>query len=154
MTLEQIPNEVYKIINDAQATISNIAPGVFIEVRTNRRKPISLNEIISLVYREFKFPRNDGSRSPTYLIPRQLIMYVLKSHKACTLKEMGKVFGGRDHSTVVNGIQRAKDYIDVNSNGCRELYHQIDGYIHHILQVNTRIAIREMDEIINHSTKV
>lgn len=38
--------------------------------------------------------------------PRQILMYILRTELQLSLEEVGRIVGGRDHSTVLHGVQR------------------------------------------------
>lgn len=54
------------------------------------------------------------SRRSEYVQARHLAMYLCKEHARCTLKHIGEHFGGRDHSTVVYGVQRIEDQMSID----------------------------------------
>jgi len=39
-------------------------------------------------------------------LPRQVVMYLLRKELRLSLKEVGRVLGGRDHSTVLHGQEK------------------------------------------------
>lgn len=45
---------------------------------------------------------------------RNLTMYFVKHINKLTLKEVGKLFGGRDHSTIINNIQQYENNCEFN----------------------------------------
>jgi len=77
------------------------------------RFPGSKKEIIILIICEwFDVPReqlNKRSRLRKYVIPRQICMYFLKQYTTMSLKEIGVVFGGRDHATAIHSIKTIKE---------------------------------------------
>ena len=52
------------------------------------------------------------SREGKFVGPRQMIMAALCYYKGFTLTEIGKWFGGRDHTTVIHSKAVVKDYCD------------------------------------------
>jgi len=48
-------------------------------------------------------------RTKTLTVPRQIAMHLTRDILALQLVEIGKAFGGRDHSTVIHSLQRASD---------------------------------------------
>lgn len=58
--------------------------------------------------------KSDSRRS--YLVRiRQMLMYFCKTELDMTLKEIGKLMGGRDHSTVIHGVNKFKDIISLKT---------------------------------------
>lgn len=41
--------------------------------------------------------------------PRQIIMYLLFSYTSLSLREIGEIFGGYDHATVINSREKIKN---------------------------------------------
>jgi chromosomal replication initiator protein len=54
------------------------------------------------------------TRTKTLTIPRQIAMYLLRELLNMQLIEIGRVFGGRDHSTVIHSLNRAQQLITTN----------------------------------------
>lgn len=51
-------------------------------------------------------------RGRTVVEPRQIIMYLLNKHTSLSLKEIGRRYGGRDHSTVIHSCETVMNRID------------------------------------------
>ncbi len=43
--------------------------------------------------------------------PRQIAMYLAKKMTACSLPEIGRQFGGRDHTTVMHAVRKVEDLL-------------------------------------------
>lgn len=54
------------------------------------------------------------SRKRMYAEPRQIIMYFLRNKFGLYLKEIGELFGNRDHSTVFYSIGLVEEFIQVD----------------------------------------
>ena len=48
-------------------------------------------------------------RSRSVARPRQIAMYLAKSITSRSLPEIGRKFGGRDHTTVMHGVKRIEE---------------------------------------------
>ena len=48
-------------------------------------------------------------RLRTYARPRQIAMYLAKYLTSRSLPEIGRRFGGRDHTTVMHGVKRIEE---------------------------------------------
>ena len=48
--------------------------------------------------------------------PRQIVMYLCRNMTEVTLKNIGAYLGGRDHTTVMNGINKIEEAINDNKN--------------------------------------
>ena len=54
-------------------------------------------------------------RTKDLTVPRQIAMYLIKEIFGLSLVEIGKMFGGRDHSTVIHSIAKVEDDLKTNS---------------------------------------
>jgi chromosomal replication initiator protein len=48
-------------------------------------------------------------RTKDLTVPRQVAMYLIKETLGTSLVEIGKAFGGRDHSTVIHSISKVEE---------------------------------------------
>ena len=61
--------------------------------------------------------------------PRQLAMYIAKSMTTRSLPEIGRAFGGRDHTTVLYACQRIAELIESDADlklDCENLTNMIN----------------------------
>lgn len=85
--------------------------------RTNGEKRIRIEDILKFVSRHYNVTRTDilsARRTRTIVRPRQIAMYLAKTMTPRSLPEIGRRFGGRDHTTVLHAVrkiegERAKD---------------------------------------------
>jgi chromosomal replication initiator protein len=76
---------------------------------------LSLHDIQKLTAQYFDISLSDlisNKKGRRFSYPRQIAMYLSRKLTAFSLKEIGKAFGNKDHSTViyaVNRVQRVKD---------------------------------------------
>ncbi len=54
------------------------------------------------------------TRNSSYVYFRQLCMYFIRQKTKISLKEIGKRFGGRDHTTVVHAANRISNFLYIN----------------------------------------
>jgi chromosomal replication initiator protein len=47
--------------------------------------------------------------------PRQVAMYLLREHNHCALAEIGRMLGGRDHTTILHGYEKIAAEVTINS---------------------------------------
>lgn len=79
--------------------------------------PIKLREITTenikeIVAKQFNVSINDLNgkrRTQNIVIARQVAMYICRKHTARSFPEIGAIFGGRDHSTVIHAIRTISD---------------------------------------------
>jgi len=60
-------------------------------------------------------------RTKDLTVPRQVAMYLIKEVLDTSLVQIGEVFGGRDHSTVIHSIRKTKQDMEVDSAFRREV---------------------------------
>ncbi|HEX6924007.1 MAG TPA: chromosomal replication initiator protein DnaA [Longimicrobiaceae bacterium] len=53
-------------------------------------------------------------RTKTLTVPRQVAMYLIKELFDLSLVEIGRLFGGRDHSTVIHSITKVEEELQTN----------------------------------------
>jgi chromosomal replication initiator protein len=51
-------------------------------------------------------------RSRAIALPRQIAMYLCRKHTGASYPEIGKAFGGKDHSTAINAYNRIRDRLE------------------------------------------
>lgn len=76
-----------------------------------RQRRVALVEIQRRVAEHFGLPQRimtDESRCHQHSRPRQVAMYLARMFTANSLPEIGRRFGGRDHTTVIHGLNRIK----------------------------------------------
>lgn len=74
------------------------------------------------------------SRTKPQVTARQSAMYLIKKNLGKSLVEIGSVFGGRDHTTVINALRRIEDQLTKNSD-LRKDIEDIQARIHNITGV-------------------
>ncbi|UOF00397.1 chromosomal replication initiator protein DnaA [Bdellovibrio reynosensis] len=73
---------------------------------------ISVEEIMKLVADHFKVKVLDlksSTRAKPIVVPRQIAMYLIKKFLDKSLVDIGKAFGGKDHTTVMNALERVRN---------------------------------------------
>lgn len=55
------------------------------------------------------------SRSKDIARPRQIAMYLCKTMTDIQLESIGSMLGGRDHSTIIHGIQKISEEYESNA---------------------------------------
>lgn len=83
--------------------------GKGIEAEERSAPKATAAETISIVSRYFSVPRKDllgESRTKRLALPRQILMYLLRTHLRLSLEEVGRLVGGRDHTTVMHAVEK------------------------------------------------
>jgi chromosomal replication initiator protein len=81
-------------------------------------KEITVENIQKLVADHLKIPVETlfgKTRKRSIVIARQLSMYLAKTMTDKSLKNIGEVFGGRDHSTVIYSIKTVQDLMETDT---------------------------------------
>lgn len=107
-----------------------------IENLTKTEKPEKM-EHIKLTIKAIKpiYPKFDYShtqiryRGQSVLVPRQISMYLLHKFTKLSLKQIGLMHGGRDHSTVINAIRAIEDYRDTDRKFATDLHKIENNYL-------------------------
>jgi chromosomal replication initiator protein len=82
-----------------------------------RRRQLTPDRVIDTVIDYYRVSREEISgkgRRRDIVVPRQVAMYLIRSETGSSLVEIGNSLGGRDHSTVVHGIEKVERQIDTD----------------------------------------
>ena len=96
------------------------------------QRRVTIDEIQKLVSRHFELKPLDlvsARRARAVARPRQIAMYLAKRLTTRSLPEIGRKFGGRDHSTVIHAVRRIEELRDVDRD--------VDGAV--------RVLLRELE---------
>lgn len=67
------------------------------------------NEVVSAVSKYFSLGKRSlmgSSRARPVARPRQILMYLLRTELSLPLEEVGRIVGGRDHTTVIHAVEK------------------------------------------------
>jgi chromosomal replication initiator protein len=81
-------------------------------IRTNDSRRVRIEDIQKVVARQFNVSKNDllsNRRTRVIVRPRQIAMYLAKIMTPRSLPEIGRRFGGRDHTTVLHAVRKIED---------------------------------------------
>lgn len=77
-----------------------------------RHAQVSVDDVMTLITTEFAITAREltgKSRTQTVSLPRQIAMFLLREHTECSLEDVGRIFGNRDHTTVLYGVNKICD---------------------------------------------
>ncbi len=80
--------------------------------RRNHITPSQVIEIVSKFYNISVPEIVSASRSRELVQPRQVAMYLIRQETDASLPEIGALLGGRDHTTVIHGVERIKERLE------------------------------------------
>jgi chromosomal replication initiator protein len=78
-------------------------------VRSKEPKRVKIDDILRVIAKHYGVQRGDllsSRRNQSIVRPRQIGMYLAKSMTSRSLPEIGRRFGGRDHTTVLHAIRK------------------------------------------------
>ncbi len=77
-----------------------------------RRAQVSSDEVMSLITSEFAITAREligKSRTQAVSMPRQIAMFLVREHTDSSLEDIGKIFGNRDHTTVIYAVNKVRE---------------------------------------------
>jgi chromosomal replication initiator protein len=93
-------------------------------VRPQEPKRIKIEDIQRTVARHFNVNRSDmlsSRRTANVVRPRQIAMYLAKTLTLRSLPEIGRRFGGRDHTTVLHAVRKIESLAGTDQTLAEEL---------------------------------
>jgi chromosomal replication initiator protein len=85
---------------------------------------VKIEDILKVIGRHYNVPRADllsARRARAVVVPRQIGMYLAKKLTPRSLPEIGRRFGGRDHSTVLHAVRKIEDLLRTDDRLAREV---------------------------------
>lgn len=114
-----------KIINTSEITIELAEDALKDIVYPDKNKEVTPNLIIEIVAEHFGVNAEDitsKKRNSEFVLPRQVVMYLLRNMFDISLSNVGKLLGKKDHTTIIHGIKKIEEELPVNE----ELKNNID----------------------------
>ena len=93
-------------------------------IRSGDHKRVRIEDIQRVVARQFNVARNDllsNRRTQQIVRPRQIAMYLSKVMTPRSLPEIGRRFGGRDHTTVLHAVRKIEDLMSEDHKLAQEI---------------------------------
>jgi chromosomal replication initiator protein len=84
-------------------------------IRPQEPKRVKIEDIQRTVARQYNVSRADllsSRRTANVVRPRQIAMYLAKTLTLRSLPEIGRRFGGRDHTTVLHAVRKIEGLVD------------------------------------------
>lgn len=124
--LEGAFNRVMAYQQFSQAAVTlDLAAMVLREMQGNADSSrVKIEDILKVVGRHYNVARTDllsPRRARSVVVPRQIGMYLAKKMTSRSLPEIGRRFGGRDHSTVLHAVRKIEDLIKADDKLAREI---------------------------------
>jgi chromosomal replication initiator protein len=96
-------------LNKLPITIEQAAESIRDLVSDTHTRPVMIEDILRAVSSHYNVTRQDllsARRHKSVVFPRQIGMYLAKTLTARSLPEIGRKFGGRDHTTVLHAVRK------------------------------------------------
>ncbi|MGH6768653.1 MAG: chromosomal replication initiator protein DnaA [Xanthobacteraceae bacterium] len=93
-------------------------------IRPQEPKRIKIEEIQRIVARQYNVSRADllsSRRTANVVRPRQVAMYLAKTLTLRSLPEIGRRFGGRDHTTVLHAVRKIENLVNNDTTLAEEI---------------------------------
>ena len=118
--LEGVFNKIVAMasLTNSEITMS-LAERAVGDLQRSADKVITIDYVQYAVANYFNLDQNDFKiqrKTSDIAFPRQIAMYLCKQLTGLSLKEIGKEFGGKDHSTVIYAIKKVEDEMKLNPN--------------------------------------
>ncbi|KAF2989510.1 chromosomal replication initiator protein DnaA [Methylocystis sp. MJC1] len=101
-------------LNGAPLTVETAETAIRDLVRTQEPKRVKIDDIQKLVASHYNISRSDilsSRRTANVVRPRQIAMYLSKVLTLRSLPEIGRRFGGRDHTTVLHAVRKIEELV-------------------------------------------
>jgi chromosomal replication initiator protein len=111
-------------LNRAPMTVDLAAAAVRDLSHTPGAIRVRIEDILQLIGRHYSVSRSDllsPRRARSIVRPRQIGMYLAKKLASRSLPEIGKRFGGRDHSTVLHAVRKIEELLKADEKLAREI---------------------------------
>jgi len=93
-------------------------------IRPQEPKRVKIEDIQRTVARQYNVSRADllsSRRTANVVRPRQIAMYLAKTLTLRSLPEIGRRFGGRDHTTVLHAVRKIEGLVDTDATLAEEI---------------------------------
>ncbi len=98
-------------IDTAKAALASLATD-------GRQRRVSVADVLEAVAEHYRISQEDlcgKQRDKHIVVPRQVAMYLMRQETEASLMEIGQALGGRDHSTVLHGVEKINREINEDS---------------------------------------
>ncbi|MCS7091871.1 MAG: chromosomal replication initiator protein DnaA [Patescibacteria group bacterium] len=123
----QIEGFLIRLITEIKVRGIEITPYYVLEMLGKPQKDEGKNinikltpdEVVLKIAKYFSIGKRSllgSSRQKNFVLPRQILMYILRVELGLSLQEIGRVTGGRDHTTVMHAVDKIKQLISTNVN--------------------------------------
>jgi len=123
-SVRKIEGFLIRLVSETETKKISITPelvnsllGKAIEENGRSKKQIKPKQIVEVVANYYNL-KSSQLKSPTRIkniaVPRQILMYLLRTELGIPLMEVGEILGGRDHSTIIYGVEKITNLLTTN----------------------------------------
>lgn len=112
--LEGTLNQLLAIASTQKISPSTELARGILQNRAPVARFVSPQEVINIVCRHFNINPEElcsAKRSQEVVLPRQIAAYLIRKINRASLNQIGQLMGGRDHSTILYGIEKIEKEI-------------------------------------------
>lgn len=107
---------IYQQIENKPLTLDQ-AKHILASIVNAKKKAVTLSKIAESVANFYSITMEDllkQSRRKEYVKPRQTAMYLARKELGSSFPSIGEFFGGRDHTTVMHGVEKVEKAVTAN----------------------------------------
>ncbi|HTP07435.1 MAG TPA: chromosomal replication initiator protein DnaA [Anaerolineae bacterium] len=125
--IRELEGALNRVLAYARLTGSPLTPELAASALADlmaRPTTVTLDELVMTVADFYSISRDDllgRGRNKELVHPRQVVMYLAREELQLTLPQIGESLGGRDHTTVIYGVEKITQAIDSDDNIRREV---------------------------------
>jgi len=125
--IRELEGALNRVIAYARLTGSDLTPELASNALADlmaRPTSVTLDEMMTTVADYYGISRDDllgRGRNKELVHPRQVVMYLARAELQLTLPQIGEAIGGRDHTTVIYGVDKITQSIDNDDSIRREV---------------------------------
>jgi chromosomal replication initiator protein len=125
--IRELEGALNRVLAYARLTGSPLTPELAASALADlmaRPTTVTLDELVITVADFYSISRDDllgRGRNKELVHPRQVVMYLAREELQLTLPQIGDSLGGRDHTTVIYGVDKISHAIDSDDNIRREV---------------------------------
>lgn len=114
---------IYQQIENKPLTLDQ-AKHILASIVNAKKKAVTLSKIAESVANFYSITMEDllkQSRRKEYVKPRQTAMYLARKELGSSFPSIGEFFGGRDHTTVMHGVEKIEKAVVANDGVKQEM---------------------------------
>jgi chromosomal replication initiator protein len=125
--IRELEGALNRVIAYAQMTNSAITTelaGTALADLVARPSGLTVDEIVSTVAHYYNVAMDEmigRGRNKEFVKPRQVAMFLCREEMQATLPQIGEILGGRDHTTVMYGVEKITREVEQDDNLRREI---------------------------------